>query len=71
MNKEFEEQPDGSQLPKYTEEQAQRIARAAWGVQHLLPHADDVADEDAAAVREFQRALIDAPPLPPRGVRSC
>lgn len=66
MIKDFERQPDGSQIPKYTDEQAQRIAKACWGVQHLLPHADDVANEDAAAVREFHRALVNVPPLPDR-----
>lgn len=55
----------GERYPVYTAEQAQRIARAAWGVHFLLPHADEVSDsKDAASLREFHRAMVGVPPLP-------
>ena len=52
----------GERFPKYTEAQAQRIARAAWGVHFLLPHPDDVSrthvgPKYASALREFNNAL--------------
>ncbi len=54
----------GERYPKYTDAQAQRIARAVWGVHFLLPHPDDVSDpKHALALRNFNRALIDIPPL--------
>jgi len=53
----------GERYPDYTPEQAQRIARAAWGVHYLLPHPDDVRDkEHAANIIRFNRAIIAAPP---------
>jgi hypothetical protein len=52
----------GEPWPVYTEEEAQRIARAAWGVHALLPHPDDVRDaEHAASLREFHRAMTCSP----------
>lgn len=53
----------GERYPVYTEEQAQRIARAAWGVHFLLPHPDDVRPEWQAGLREFHRAIQGLPPL--------
>ena len=48
----------GERQAVYTDEEAQRIARAAWGVHFLLPHPDDVPDaEHAKNIREFHRAL--------------
>jgi hypothetical protein len=49
---------NGERFPVYTAEQAQRIARAAWGIHFLLPHPDDVTDPKYAAdIREFNRAM--------------
>jgi hypothetical protein len=49
---------NGERWPEYTEEQAQRIARAAWGIHALLPHPDDVDSRvDASALREFNNAM--------------
>lgn len=54
----------GEHYPKYTDEQAQRIARAVWDVHFLLPHPDDVPDRKlATSIRNFNRALTDSPPL--------
>jgi hypothetical protein len=48
----------------FKEADAQRVVDAAWGVQHLLPHPDDVASaEDAARLREFHRAIVKIPPI--------
>ena len=60
---------NGERFPVYTAEQAQRIARAAWSVHYLLPHADEVAESYAANLREFHRALAGVPPLPKKSER--
>lgn len=52
----------------YNQEEAERLIDAAWGVQHLIPHPDDVnSPEDARAIRQFNRALIKLPPLEENG----
>jgi hypothetical protein len=58
----WERDEHGERWPVYTEEEAQRIARAAWGVHFLLPHPDDVNDaEYAENLRRFNRALTGLP----------
>jgi hypothetical protein len=42
-----------------------RLWQACWNVQHLLPHPDDVLDEDAPRLREFRRVISNLPPLTP------
>lgn len=59
---EWETDAAGERWPVYSEEQAQRIARAAWGVHFLLPHPDDVAEPSYAEnLRRFHRALVAVP----------
>jgi len=54
----------GERIPEYTLEELKRIAEAAWGVNGLVPHPDDAhSDEDAANIREFNRALKCLPKL--------
>jgi hypothetical protein len=60
MIKEWEEDEKGDRFPKYTAEQAQRIARACWGIHHLLPHPQDMDGFLAqwrSSVITFNRAL--------------
>jgi hypothetical protein len=52
----------GQKYPKYTEEQAQRIARAAWGIHFLLPHPDN-EKQYAEGIREFNRSIQCLPKL--------
>lgn len=54
----------GEPHPVYTDAEAHRLARAAWGVHFLLPHPDDVRNpEHAASLREFHRAMTCSPPV--------
>ena len=58
----------GEKYPKYTNEEAQRIARAAWGIHHLLPHPDDMTgfyEQWKNSVIAFNRALGALPVRPP------
>lgn len=57
---------DGERYPEYSQEQLLRISRAAWAIQHLVPHPDDIdfgGEETRAAIREFRRALECLPKL--------
>ncbi len=44
--------------PVYTNEEAQRIAQAAWNCRAYLPHPDDVRKEWGDDIREFQCAVL-------------
>ena len=55
----------GAMDMSFTEKEALRVVEAAWGIHHLLPHPDNVWSlSDAAALREFIRAIMKLPPLP-------
>ena len=58
---------NGERFPAYTLEQLKRIAEAAWDIQYLIPHPDDLEGFDAAAdavrIREFNRAIQALPRL--------
>ena len=57
---------DGERYPRYTDAEAQRIARASWGVHFLLPHPDD-EPAYADGLREFHRAMTLNPKQDPKG----
>jgi hypothetical protein len=48
----------------YSNEEMLRIVHAAWDIQHLLPHPDDMP-QWAPQLREFHRALQKLKPLEP------
>lgn len=65
---EWETDEKGEKYPKYTVAEAQRIARSAWGVHHLLPHPDEMKgfyEQWKPNVITFNRALQTLPIHPP------